>query len=130
MNFRRRETATLIERVRRVLREPRKLLEQREVQLKQPEQLLKRSPEIARQIPGNHRRQAEQIGLRSVTARFSLQCEQEKTQTAPHEQLGKRTRVIKNKRRPNRSGRPLKTQKRTKKKIKVRAVGPFRSAEL
>jgi hypothetical protein len=123
MNFQRRETATLIERVRRVLREPRKLLGQREVQLKEPEQL-QRNPEVERQIAGNHRRRPEEIGLRTVTARFSLQCEEQKPQTLPRDELGKRIRVIKNKHGPNRQlGRPLKNQKRTKKKIKVRALG-------
>jgi hypothetical protein len=58
--------------MRRVLRESRKLLEEREVQLKQPEQLLERNPEIARKMPGNHRRQSEESGLRTVTDRFSL----------------------------------------------------------
>jgi hypothetical protein len=89
MNFQGRETATLIERVRRVLREPRELLEQREVQLKQPEQFLGGRPEIADQIPANHRTQSEEIGLRTVTARFSLPHEEQKTQARPPEKLGK-----------------------------------------
>jgi hypothetical protein len=73
----------------RVVRESRKLLEQRQVQLKQPEQLLERNAEIARGIPGNHRRQSEESALRSVTDRFSLRCEEQKPQNLPHEALGK-----------------------------------------
>jgi hypothetical protein len=72
MNAQRRETATLIKRVWRVLRKPRKLLEQREVQLKQAEELLERNPEIGRKIPENRRAQSKEIGLRTVTPRFSL----------------------------------------------------------
>ena len=128
MNARRRETATFIERVRRVLREPRKLLEHREVQLKQPEQLVERNPEKARKIPGNHRRQSEEIPLRTVTARVSLRSEGQKTQPLPPEVLGKSIRILKNKQMPNRRlRRALKNQKRTKKKIKVRA---FRSSKV
>jgi len=56
--------------MRRVFRESRKLVEQREVQLKQPEQLRERNPEIGHKNPR----------LRTVTARFSLPCEEQKTQ--------------------------------------------------
>ena len=119
MNARRQETATFIERVRRVLREPRKLLEHREMQLKQPEQLVERNPESAPKILGNHCRQSEEIPLRTVTARISLRSEGQKTQTLPPEVLGKRIRIIKNKQMPNRRlRRPLKNQKRKKNKNK------------
>ena len=96
MNARQKETATLIERVRRVLREPRKLLEQKEVQLKQP-QHLERNREIARKISGNHRQQSQEIGLRTVTARVSLRSVEQKTQTLPR---GKGRRIIKSKTMP------------------------------
>ena len=126
MNARRRETATFIERVRCVLREPRKLLEHREMQLKQPEHLVERNPESARKIPGNHRRPSEEIPLRTVTARVSLRSEGQKTQTLPPEVVGKIIGIIKSKEMPNRRlGRPLKNQKRKKKKVKVRT---FRSS--
>jgi predicted metal-dependent hydrolase len=75
--------------IRRVVRESRKLLEQRQVQLKQPEQLLERNAEIARGIPGNHRRQSEESALRSVTDRVSLRPEEQKTENLPREALGK-----------------------------------------
>jgi hypothetical protein len=81
--------------IRRVMRESRKLLEQRQVQLKQPEQLLERNAEIARGIPGNHRRQSEESALRSVTDRVSLRCEEQRTQNLLRETLGKRSRIIK-----------------------------------
>ena len=86
----RRETATLIERARRVLRKSRKLLEQREVQLKPAEQCLERIPEIARKMPRNHRGQSKESRLRSVAASVSLGSEEQKTQNLPREALGKR----------------------------------------
>ena len=73
--------------MRGVLRESRKLLEQREVQLKQPEQLLERNPEIAHKNPE----------LRTVTARFSLQREEQNTRNLPRKVLGKRNRIKKGK---------------------------------
>jgi hypothetical protein len=130
MNFRRRETATLIERVRRVLREPRKLLEQWEVQLKQPEQLLGGNPEIAPQIPANHRTQSEEIGLRTVTARFSMRDEGQKTQTRPPEELGKRIRIVRNRQRSSRRlGRPRKNRKRKKEKDQSSRLPVFKTLE-
>ena len=130
MNFRRRETAALIERVRRVLREPRKLLEQREVQLKQPEELPGGNPEIERQIPANHRTQSEEIGLRTVTARFSMRDEGQKTQIRPPEELGKRIRIVRNKQRPSRRlGRQLKNRKRKKEKDQSSRLPVFKTLE-
>jgi hypothetical protein len=81
--------------MRRLLRESRKLLEQREVQLKQPEQLGERNPRIARKNPG----------LRTVTARFSLPCEEQKTQNLPRKVLGKRGRIIKRQTNAKKGGR-------------------------
>jgi hypothetical protein len=83
------ETATLIERVRRVLREPGKLFELGELQ-KHPEQLVEQNSEIAPKIQANHRRQSEAIPLRSVTARFSLRSDEQKTQNLPRKVSGKR----------------------------------------
>ena len=128
MNARRRETATLIERVRRVWREPRKLFELVEVQ-KQPEELPERNSENAPKIPGNHRTQSEAVPLRSVTARFSLRPDEQETQTLPREVLGKGIEIAKTKKVSDRRlGRPLKNQKRTK--IKVRAAGSSKRAKL
>jgi hypothetical protein len=79
--------------MRRVLRESRNLLEQREVQLKQPEQLLERNPKIARKNPG----------LRTVTDRVSLRCEEQKSQGLPRRVFGKRSRIIKGKQMPKRT---------------------------
>jgi len=50
-----RETAALIDRAQRVLRDSRNLLEQREAQLKQLEQFLEQNPNIAREILRDHR---------------------------------------------------------------------------
>jgi hypothetical protein len=118
MNAPQRETATLIERVRRVWREPRKLFELVEVQ-KQPEELLERNSENAPKIPGNRRRQSEAVPLRSVTARFSLRSDEQKTQTLPREVLGKGIKIGKTKKVSGRRlGRPLRNQKRTRKRSK------------
>jgi hypothetical protein len=130
MNARRRETATLIERVRRVWREPRKLFELLEVQ-KQPEQLLERNSENAPKIAGNHRTQSEAVPLRSVTARFSLRSDEQKTQTLPREVLGKRIKIEKSNQVSNRRvGRPLKNQKRTIKRSKFVGSGLSKSGKL
>lgn len=110
MIARRRETATLIARARRVLRKSRKLFERREVQLKQPQQPLERNPEIARKMSGNHRTQSEERGLRSVTARFSLRCEEEKTQNLPREALGRRSRIIKRQTKAKKNGKKAKAK--------------------
>jgi hypothetical protein len=100
MNASQRETASLIERVRRVMREPRTVFEQWEVQLKASEQPLKRNPEITHQIAGNHHRQSEEIGLRTETARVSLRPEEQTTLILPRERSGKRSRIIKGKQMP------------------------------
>jgi len=52
---RRRQTAMLVERAQRVMRESRKLLKQREMQLKQQEQFLEQHATIAREVLGNNR---------------------------------------------------------------------------
>jgi hypothetical protein len=75
------ETAISIERVRRVLREPRKLREHRKVQLKHPEQLVERNPESASRIQGNDRRESEEIPVRTVMPRISLRSGGQKTVT-------------------------------------------------
>jgi hypothetical protein len=71
--------------MRRVLGEARKLLEEREMQLKPPEHLGERNPEIAPKKPS----------LRTVTARFSLPREEQKTQSLPRKALGKKRRIKK-----------------------------------
>ena len=108
MNFRRPQTI-LIQQVRRMLREPGKLLEQWEVQLKQPAQLRGGNPETASEFPGNHWEQSEETRLRSVTARFSLPSDEQKTQTLLREQLRKPIGIVKQL--PSRSGSLVESRK-------------------